>query len=58
MRLINIFTEYHIEESYTSLGLSLPLRGEIKETLDFTEALFDRVCNELNIDISNIVNNY
>lgn len=54
-RLISIATEYHIEESYPSLGRSLPPREEIKEVLDFTKILFDRVCNELKINLSKII---
>ena len=57
MSLINIATVYHVEESYPSFGRSLPLRKEIKEVLDFTEALFYRVCKELKIDVSDIVDN-
>jgi DNA primase large subunit len=57
LRIINIATEYHIEESYPSLGRSLPIRDEIKEVLDFTEDLFKRVCYKLKIDFSEIVKN-
>lgn len=43
-------TEYHKEDRYPNPNYSLPPRDEIKEVLEFTEQLFDRVCNILEID--------
>ena len=43
-------TEYHKEDRYPNPNYSLPSRDEIKEVLDFTERLFDKVCSILEID--------
>ena len=43
-------TEYHKEDRYPNPNYSLPPRDEIKEVLDFTEQLFDKVCSILEID--------
>jgi len=51
--LISI-TEYHIEESYPAINRKMPSREEIKEVLDFTEKLFDKVCKILDIDKSEV----
>ena len=52
--LINI-TEYHIEESYPAFDRKMPPKEEIKEVLDFTEELFDKVCKLLKIDKTEII---
>ena len=43
-------TKYHIEESYPQYDRKLPSREEIKEVLEFTEHLFDKVCIILDIE--------
>ncbi len=43
-------TEYYKEDRYPNPNYSLPPREEIKEVLDFTEQLFDKVCEMLDID--------
>ncbi|MCK5197960.1 MAG: hypothetical protein KAR21_06400 [Spirochaetales bacterium] len=55
MRLISIATEYHLEDAYPVFVRQLPESEEIKEIIDFIEPLFNRVCNELEIDLSEIV---
>lgn len=50
INIINKATDYHIEESYPQYDRQLPSREEIKEVLDFTEGLFDKVCHILDID--------
>ena len=48
-------TEYHKEDRYPNPNYSLPPREEIKEVLEFTDKLFDRVCNILDIDQSELM---
>jgi len=48
--LLDQIGEYHIEESYPAFDRPLPPRKEIKEVLDFTEELFDEVCEILGIE--------
>jgi HEPN domain-containing protein len=48
--LLKQITKYHIEESYPTFERTMPTREEIKEVLDFTEYLFDKVCEILNVD--------
>jgi HEPN domain-containing protein len=48
-------TEYHKEDRYPNPNYSLPPREEIKEVLDFTAKLFDRVCGILEIDKGELV---
>ncbi|MBD3843256.1 MAG: HEPN domain-containing protein [Campylobacterales bacterium] len=43
-------TSYLKEDRYPNPNYSLPPRDEIKEVLDFTEQLFDKVCSVLEID--------
>ncbi len=47
-------TEYFIEDRYPNPNYCLPEKGEIKEMLEFAEELFDRVCNILDIDKSDV----
>lgn len=49
--LLDIISEYHIEESSPMPDRTLPPKDEIEEVLDFTETLFHKVCNILKIDI-------
>ena len=55
IKLLSIETDYHIGEAYPAFDRQLPLKEEIKEVLDFTEALFKKVCNELKINLSEII---
>jgi len=48
-------TEYYKEDRYPNPNYSLPPREEIKEVLDFTEQLFDKVCEMLDIDKSELI---
>ena len=48
--LLDIISEYHIEEAYPQYDRPLPSKEEIKQVLDFTDALFNEVCSILNID--------
>ena len=50
LRLMDIITTYHIRGSYPPRDRKIPSREEIKEVLEFTRELFDRVCNILEID--------
>ena len=43
-------TEYFKEDRYPNPSYSLPAKDEIKEILEFTELLFNRVSKMLNID--------
>ncbi|MCK5196698.1 MAG: HEPN domain-containing protein [Spirochaetales bacterium] len=54
IKLLSIATDYHIEDVYPSFDKQLPSNEEVKKVLDFTESLFSRVCNELNIDLDEI----
>ncbi|MBL0709105.1 MAG: HEPN domain-containing protein [Sulfurimonas sp.] len=47
-------TEYHIEESYPAFDRRMPAADEIKEVLDFTLGLFERVCGILEINIEEV----
>lgn len=55
IELLKQISEYHIEESYPAFDRPLPPRDEIKEVLEFTEYLFDKVCNLLEIDKEKIM---
>ncbi|MBD3796026.1 MAG: hypothetical protein IE881_08905 [Epsilonproteobacteria bacterium] len=48
-------TEYHKEDRYPNPNYSLPPRDEIKEVLDFTVLLFDKVCKILEIEKSELI---
>lgn len=47
--LLEQISKYHIEESYPAFDRKLPPREEVKEVLDFTEELFEKVCKILEI---------
>jgi len=55
LEILDIISDYHIEESYPAFDRKLPPREEIKEVLDFTAKLFDRVCGILEIDKGELV---
>lgn len=50
IKLLSITTDYHIEDVYPAFDRQLPSVEEIKKVMDFTQKMFDRVCNVLNID--------
>ena len=52
--LLDIISEYHIE-SYPTPDKTLPPREEIKEVLDFTQDLFEKVCNIQEIDKNKVM---
>ncbi len=54
IRLLHIATEYYKEDRYPNPNYCLPPREEIKEVLDFTEKLFNKVCNILEINIEEV----
>lgn len=49
--VLRLITTYHIKESYPASHRRLPPREEIKQILDFTNTLFDKVCTLLKITI-------
>ena len=53
--LLEQITKYHVEEAYPQHGRPMPSQSEIKEALNFAEGLFDRVCDILDIDKSEIM---
>ncbi len=56
LNLLEQISDYHIEESYPVFDTTIPSRKEIKEALDFTEELFEKVNEVLEIDKSEIIN--
>jgi len=48
--VLYIATKYHVEISYPQYDRALPTKDEIKKVLDFTNALFYKVCKILDID--------
>jgi len=46
---LEIATEYFKEDRYPNPNYSLPTQSEIKEVLEFTENLFEDVCQLLNV---------
>jgi len=53
--ILALATEYFKEGRYPNPNYSLPPKEEIKEVLDFTNSLFDKVCIILEIDKSEII---
>jgi HEPN domain-containing protein len=53
--LLEIATDYYKTDRYPNPNYSLPSREEIKEVLDFSHNLFDKICNILDIDKNEIV---
>lgn len=47
---LRLATDYYKEDRYPNPNYSLPSREEIKEVLDFTEKLFDKICKTLEIE--------
>jgi HEPN domain-containing protein len=54
IEILIIATEYHIRESYPMYERNLPSRDEIKEVLDFAEALFGETLKRLDIEREDI----
>ena len=54
IRLLLIATKYHILEAYPSPHRKLPDVKEIKKVLLFSHKLFKAVCQQLNIDPSDV----
>lgn len=52
--LLDIITEYHIEESYPQYERLLPASEEIKKVLSFVDELFEKICGILAIDPSEV----
>ncbi len=50
LNLLDKATLYLKEDRYPNPEYCLPPREEIKEVLDFTQQLFDKVCTLLDID--------
>lgn len=43
-------TAYYVENRYPNAFFTLPTKQEIRQTLDFTNELFERICNVLEIE--------
>ena len=54
LKLMEIITTYHIRGSYPTRDRRMPPKEEIKEVLEFAKGLFDRVCETLEIDKSEV----
>ena len=54
--LLEIATDYYKTDRYPNPNYSLPPKEEIKEILDFSQDLFDKVCNILNVSEEEIEN--
>jgi len=48
--LLKQISKYHIEESYPAFDRIMPSKDEMKDVLEFTNELMDKVCNILNIN--------
>lgn len=55
--ILDIATNYYAQDRYPAAHLDLPPREEIKEVLDFTTDLFERVCQILEIDKREVMSN-
>ncbi len=53
--LLKDISAYHIEESYPAFNRPLPAREEIKEALEFSERIFEDICNILDIQKDELV---
>ncbi|NOQ29818.1 MAG: HEPN domain-containing protein [Helicobacteraceae bacterium] len=53
-KLLSLITKYHISGAYPPRDRKLPPREEIKEVLDFTQELFIKVCNILDIKLDEV----
>ena len=54
-KLLILISTYHIRGSYPPKDRKMPSRDELKIVLDYTEQLFDRVCNILEIEKSELI---
>ena len=48
-------TVYYVKDRYACGNVFLPERNKIGALLEFSEALFDRVCHVLKIDSQNVM---
>jgi len=53
--LLDQITKYHIEEAYPAFHRKAPSKEEIKEVMDFTYNLLDKVCNILDINKEDLI---
>ena len=49
LKMLSLITKYHISEAYPPRDKRMPSKDEIKEVLEFTEELFEEVCEILKI---------
>ena len=54
IKILSKITRYHIAEAYPPRDRQMPSRDEIKEVLDFTEELFEKVCKILDIKLEEV----
>ena len=54
LKILALITKYHISEAYPPRDRRMPSQEEIKEVLDFTEDLFERVCKILDINLEEV----
>lgn len=52
--VLRVATNYYKEERYPNPHYTLPSREEIREVLEFTEELFEKVCKTLDIKSSEV----
>ncbi len=52
--LLHIANKYHIEESYPVFNRPLPTREEIRNVISFSEKIFSKTCELLEIDKNEI----
>ena len=49
--MLGVITTYYSEQKYPNPNYYLPDTKEIKESIDFSEKIFLRICNKLHINI-------
>jgi HEPN domain-containing protein len=54
--LLSIATLYYTKQKYPTQDKRLPSREEIREVIDFTYELFNKICKLLNIDPEEVKN--
>ncbi len=54
LNILSLATKYHIREAYPPRNRRLPSINEVKEVLDFTEELFEKVCYKLEIKLEEV----
>lgn len=58
LELLRQISEYHIEESHPAFGRQLPPKEEMCDALRFTESLFKKICDLLQIDDETVRGKY